>query len=145
MLNSAQIIGRLGRAPEVRYTAAGDAFAHLSVATTEHWTDKKTGERREATEWHRVSLFGRLAEIAGQYLSTGSLVYLAGRLRTRKYAGADGTDRYSTEILADTLKMLDRRQDDGRADAASAPSPAPSHQRRAAPAPFDDMDDDIPF
>lgn len=156
MLNQANIIGRLGRPPEIRYTAAGMAVANLSVATTEVHSDRQTGERRETTEWHRVSLFGRLAEVAGQYLDTGALVYVSGRLRTRKFAGNDGIDRYTTEIIGDVLKMLGGRgsqNDQAHATDApdgGAPIPTPTgrRSRRAAPpaaASFDDTADDIPF
>lgn len=150
MLNQANIIGRLGRPPEVRYTASGTAVANLSIATTEVYSDRQTGERKETTEWHRVSFFGRLAEVAGQYLGKGSLVYVSGRLRTRKFAGSDGIDRYTTEILGDVLRMLGERSGaNDQAHAADAPdADLPAKQkRRAAPPPeaFDDMADDIPF
>jgi single-strand DNA-binding protein len=105
MLNMAQIIGHLGRDPEVRYSPEGTAVANLAVATNQTWKDKD-GEKQERTEWHRVVLFGKVAQIGAQYLKKGSLLYLQGRLRTRKWPGDDGQDRYTTEIIAERLKML---------------------------------------
>ena len=132
MLNMTQIIGHLGRDPEVRYTPEGTAVANLAVATNETWKDKD-GEKQERTEWHRVVLFGKVAEIAAQFLKKGSLVYLQGRLQTRKWQGEDGQDRYTTEIVAERMKMLGGK---GERDAqAGTTSPAPTQ-------PFDD---DIPF
>ncbi len=144
MLNQVQLIGHLGRDPVIRYSADGSAFAHVSLATSEHWTDKANGERRESTEWHRVTFFGRLAEIVGQYLNKGSLVYVSGRLRTRQYAGSDGVDRYTTEIMADSLKMLGRRGNTGADPETHAGRPTPAASHRAPPS-FNDMNDDIPF
>ncbi len=126
---------------------SGDAVANFSIATTEKWKDKSTGEQREATEWHRINTFGKLAEIVGQYLKKGSLVYVAGKIVTRKYTDKDGIERYATEIKADTMKMLvGRDQGDG------APQQQARPQRQAAPqsqgaqgSAFEDMDDDIPF
>lgn len=146
MLNKVQIIGHLGRDPETRYLPSGDAVTNFSVATTEKWRDKQTGEQKEATEWHNVSTFGKLAEICSQYLHKGSQVYVEGSLRTRKYTDRDGVERYSTGIKADTMKMLGRRQEgEGHPQQRQA---AP--QRQQAPQPqyssgFDDMTDDIPF
>jgi single-strand DNA-binding protein len=110
-LNKATLIGYLGHDPELRYTAGGDAVAHLAVATTETWKDKTTGEKKEATEWHRVVLYRKLAEIAGQYLKKGSHVYLEGRLQTRKWSGRDDVERSTTEIIADDMRMLGRAGD----------------------------------
>lgn len=159
-LNKVQIIGNLGRDPETRYMPSGDAMTSITVATTENWKDKSTGEKKEATEWHRITFFGKLAEIAGQYLKKGSQVYVEGSLRTRKYTDKDGVEKYATDIKADTMQMLGSRQGMGggsptdddsygggapsapRQSAAPAPRPAPA----ARPAPnFSDMDDDIPF
>ena len=109
-VNKVILVGNLGRDPEVRYTASGDAICNLNLATTDNWKDKATGERREMTEWHRVSLFGKLAEIAGQYLRKGSQVYIEGSLRTRKWQDKDGQERYTTEIRADSMQMLGSRQ-----------------------------------
>lgn len=145
-INKVILIGNLGRDPEVKYMPSGDAMANLAVATSESWKDKNTGERVEKTEWHRVVLFKRLAEIAGEYLRKGSKVYIEGRLQTRKWQGQDGADRYTTEIVGNELQMLDSRG--GGADNYSAP---PAQQASAssapsmAPAGMDDFDDDIPF
>ncbi|MCE1172614.1 MAG: single-stranded DNA-binding protein, partial [Azovibrio sp.] len=109
-VNKVIIVGNLGRDPEVRYSASGDAMCNITVATTDTWKDKATGERKEATEWHRISFFGRLAEIAGQYLKKGSQVYVEGSLRTRKWTDKEGQERYTTEIRADEMKMLGGRQ-----------------------------------
>jgi single-strand DNA-binding protein len=137
MLNKAQIIGHLGRDPELRYTPEGMAVANLAVATNETWKDKD-GERQERTEWHRIVLFGKPAEIAGEYLKKGSLAYFEGRLQTRKWQTQDGQDRYTTEIVAERLRMLGGR---GERDTPAGGPAANGHQ--AAPgAPFDD---DIPF
>ena len=108
-LNKVTLIGYLGRDPETRSTAAGDSVAQFTLATTETWKDKATGEKREATEWHRVVLYRKLAEIAGQYLKKGSLVYVEGRLQTRKWTGKDDVERYVVEIIADDLRMLGGR------------------------------------
>lgn len=139
MLNEAKIIGHLGRDPESKTLPSGDMVTNFSIATTEKWKDKTTGEQKEATEWHRISMFGKLAEIAAKYLHKGSLVYVSGKLVTRKYNDANGVEKYSTEIKADTLKMLG-----GKPDGNTAPTTAPA---AAAPKPaatgYDDSD--IPF
>lgn len=149
MLNTVQLIGHLGRAPEVRYTAAGDPVANLSLATTERWTDRTTGERREHTEWHRISFFGRLAEVAGQYLNKGSLVYVSGQLHTRTWTDSDGVQRYATEIRGEALRMLSGRPADSGHAAPDAPARSHSRQPPASPvksaSSFDEMTDDIPF
>jgi single-strand DNA-binding protein len=146
-LNQAQIIGYLGKDPEVRYLPSGEAVANFSIATSEKWKDKATGEPREETEWHRISVFGRLAEIVGEYLKKGSLVFIQGKIKTRKYTDKDGAERYATEIRAETMKMLGGR--DANQGGAPAQRQAPAASPRPAPAPapsgFDDMDDDIPF
>lgn len=150
-VNKVIIVGNLGRDPEIRTFPSGDQVANVTVATTDKWKDKQTGEMKEATEWHRVTFNGRLAEIAGQYLRKGSQVYVEGSLRTRKWTDQSGVEKYSTEIRADSLQMLGARQD--AAAPAPAARPAPPPQRQApAPAPrgstgfgFDDMDDSIPF
>ncbi|MEA3291594.1 MAG: single-stranded DNA-binding protein [Pseudomonadota bacterium] len=163
-INKVILIGNLGSDPEVRYLPSGSAVANVSVATSDSWKDKNTGERQERTEWHRVAFFGRLAEIVGEYLKKGSKVYVEGRLQTRKWQGQDGQDRYTTEIVASEMQMLDSRGGGagdfgGQYDqTAPAPAPAPSKPRQqaaggkpadqAAPAQggaFDDYDDDIPF
>lgn len=109
MLNKAQLIGHLGRDPDLRYIPEGTAVANLAVATNENWRDK-SGAKQERTEWHRVVLFGKVAEIAGEHLHKGSLVYLEGRIQTRKWQGEDGADRYTTEIVADQMRMLGGRK-----------------------------------
>ncbi len=161
-LNKVILIGNLGRDPETRYAPSGDAICNITVATSETWKDKNTGERKEQTEWHRIVFFGRLAEIAAQYLRKGSQVYVEGRLQTRKWQDKDGQDRYTTEIRADEMKMLGGRpggasdapmgrQDAGGYDSAPPSRPAaqqPSGAPAKAPAAgggFDAFDDDIPF
>ena len=159
-VNKVILLGNLGRDPETRYTTGGDAVTNLNIATSEQWKDKN-GEKQERTEWHRVVLFGRSAEIAGEYLKKGRSVYIEGRLQTRKYTDKDGVEKSITEIRADEMKMLGKREgmgggssDDGGYDSAprrpAAPAQRPSApaQRPAASKPatgFDDMDDDIPF
>ena len=105
-VNKAIIVGNLGKDPEVRYTASGDAICNITVATSDTWKDKETGEKKEATEWHRISFFGKLAEIAGEYLKKGSSVYVEGSIRTRKWTDKDGQDRYTTEIRGDQYEMV---------------------------------------
>ena len=148
-INKVILVGNLGAKPEVKYASNGNAISNLSVATSESWTDKSTGQKQERTEWHRVSLFGKLAEIAGQYLDKGSKVYVEGKLQTRKWQDQNGQDRYTTEVVVSgfngTLQMLDRRDD----SSSSAPSgdvtekskPEPS----ITPVSKDEFEDDIPF
>jgi len=112
-VNKVILIGNLGADPEVRYTTSGGAVANLRLATTDQWRDKQTGENREQTEWHRVVMFGRLGEIAGEYLKKGSKVYVEGAIRTRKWQDRDGNDRYTTEIVANEMQMLDSRGEGG--------------------------------
>ena len=145
-LNKVMLIGHLGADPEIRYTANGGAVANLNLATSESWKDRESGERQERTEWHRVVLFTRLAEVAGEYLRKGSQVYIEGRLQTRKWQDRDGHDRYTTEIVANDMQMLGGRG--GR----DVPGDAPSHVGKeesaastAAPGVADDLDDDVPF
>lgn len=150
-LNKAILIGNLGADPETRYTTSGDAVTSIRLATTETWRDKASGEQREATEWHRVVFYRRLAEVAGQYLKKGAQVYLEGRIKTRKWQDKDGQDRYTTEIEATEMKMLGRRGD----DSGNGSAPADDHQDPFAPQPeqsrrrpvnsVSDLDDDIPF
>ncbi len=148
-INKVIIIGNLGNDPDVRYMPSGDAVTNISVATSETWKDKTTGEPQERTEWHRVVLFNRLGEIAGEYLKKGSKVYIEGKIRTRKWQDQSGQDRYSTEIVADQMQMLDSRgatTATGAATAAptatSAPAPATEKATTTADTGFDD---DIPF
>lgn len=147
-INKVIIIGRTGKDPEMRYTQGGDAICNLTVATSETWKDKATGEKKEATEWHRVSMFGKLAEIAGQYLKKGSLVYIEGSLRTRKWTDQNGQDRYTTEIRADAMKMLGSKPDGASRqqsdDDGYSPPETNSRQGQQRPS-FDDLGDDIPF
>jgi|SRR5690554_1972697 len=162
-VNKVILVGNLGRDPEVRYSPDGAAICNLSLATTSQWKDRASGERREETEWHRVVLYNRLAEIAGEYLRKGRAVYIEGRIKTRKWQDKEtGQDRYSTEVVADQMQMLGGRGDDmggggggsgGGDDFNQAPArpaqqrPAPTQQRPAAQEPTNlaDMDDDIPF
>ena len=140
-VNKAIIVGTLGQDPEVRYTASGSAVANLSVATNESWKDRQTGEMQERTEWHRIVLFGKLAEIAQQYLKKGSQAYFEGRIQTRKWQDQSGNDRYSTEIVANEMQMLG-----GRAGGPAEPSgQAQSRPSERETAPIDDGFDDIPF
>lgn len=152
-VNKVIIVGNLGRDPETRYNTEGGAITNVSIATTDNWKDKATGEKQERTEWHRVVFFSRLAEIAGEYLKKGSQVYIEGALRTRKWTDKEGQERFTTEIVADKMQMLGGRSgmgDGGGRDMSSA-SPASegrSEGRSAAKKPagkFEDMDDDIPF
>ena len=144
MLNKVILIGNLGRDPEVRYLPSGDAVANFSIATSENWKDRN-GQRQERTEWHNISMFGRLAEIAGQYLKKGSKVYIEGRIQSRKYTGKDGIERTAYEIIGNEMKMLGGSNDSGQQAQAETPTP-PRRQDSAAPAqPVDDIDDDLPF
>lgn len=142
-VNKVIIVGNLGNDPDTRAMPSGASVTNLSIATSESWKDKQTGEQKDRTEWHRVAMFGRLAEIAAEYLRKGSQVYIEGRLRTRKWQDQSGNDRYSTEIVADEMQMLGGRSGSDAPATRSAPS-APQHQ----PSPqgdSDDFDDDIPF
>ncbi len=152
-INKVILVGNLGADPETRYSAGGSAVTKIRVATTEAWRDKQTGDQQERTEWHRIVFFGRLAEIAAEYLRKGSQVYIEGSLRTSKWQGQDGQDRYTTEVVASEMQMLGGRgggaggsasDDDGGGQSR------PPRQRQAAAAsgvsePPDDFDDDIPF
>jgi len=164
MLNKVMLIGRLGADPEVRYMPSGGAVTTIRLATSRRWKDKQTGERKEETEWHRVVFYNRLAEVAGEYLKKGSQAYVEGRIRTQKWQGQDGQDRYSTEIIADSMNMLDSRSGgtsefggDQSSAAHAAPASRPANQPRQSapqnnsgsmpppPPNYDDFDDDIPF
>ena len=171
-INKVIIIGNLGKDPEVRYMPSGSAICNVTVATSRQWKNKESGEKNEETEWHRVALFDRQAEIAGEYLKKGSSVYFEGRLKTRKWTDKEGVERYSTEIIADVMQLLGSRQGGGGAGAGdddgsggggysersapqrAAPASPASRPQAAAPASrpapkaatgFDNMDDDIPF
>lgn len=154
-VNKVILVGNLGNDPETRYMPSGDAVTNISVATTESWKDKQTGEQKEKTEWHRVVMFRRLGEIAAEYLRKGSQVYIEGKLRTNKWKDRDGNDRYTTEIIADEMQMLGGRGGAGGGDYSSgggsnAPSGGGSRGQSGGgkdspPPPADDFDDDIPF
>ncbi|MGB5245450.1 MAG: single-stranded DNA-binding protein [Woeseia sp.] len=141
-INKVIVVGNLGQDPETRYMPSGSAVTNLSIATSESWKDKQTGESKERTEWHRVAMFGKLAEIAAEYLRKGSQVYVEGKLRTRKWQDKSGNDRYTTEIIADEMQMLGGRSGGGAPSSSSSGSNEPSGP---APAPSGDFDDDIPF
>jgi single-strand DNA-binding protein len=142
-VNKLIIVGNLGADPEVRYLPSGDAVANLRVATTEKWKDKASGEVKEHTEWHRCNLFGRLAQVAAEYLKKGSSVYIEGRIRTRKWTDQAGVDKYSVEVQVDQLQMLGGRTEGGASPQQPRQQPT---QRAQVPAPAgDQFDDDIPF
>jgi single-strand DNA-binding protein len=157
-VNKVILIGNLGRDPEVRYMPSGSAVTNVTLATSDSWRDKQSGEQQERTEWHNIVFFNRLAEIAGEYLKKGSKVYIEGSLRTRKWQDKSGTDRYTTEIVANEMQMLDSRSGGGGGGASSGSGG--SQQQQQAPryddypessgggsqqAPAEDFDDDIPF
>jgi len=144
-VNKVILIGNLGRDPEVKYMPNGGAVTNVTVATSESWKDKNTGEQVEKTEWHRVVFFRRLAEIAGEYLKKGSKVYIEGKLQTRKWQDKDGNDRYTTEIVASEMQMLDSRGGSAEYNQDTAGAARPRSQPNEAPAPAGDFDDDIPF
>ena len=151
-VNKVILIGNLGRDPETRYMPSGEAVVNIALATTDNWKDKN-GEKQERTEWHRVVIFGKLAEIAAEYLKKGSQVYFEGGLRTRKWTNKEGQDQYTTEIVADKMQMLGSRSggstrmdDEAVAPPARNPRPAAAPANNAKPSSgFDDLDDDIPF
>jgi single-strand DNA-binding protein len=149
-VNKVILVGNLGRDPETRYMPSGSAVTNLRVATSEQWKDKTSGENQERTEWHSVAMFGRLAEIAAEYLRKGSKVYIEGKLRTRKWQDkTDGKDRYTTEIIADEMQMLDSKGGGASAPASEAPRRQSSAVAEADTGgggpPSGDFDDDIPF
>lgn len=146
-INKVIIVGNLGNDPEMRTMPNGEAVANISVATSESWTDKNTGERREVTEWHRIVFYRRYAEICGQYLRKGSKIYIEGKLRTRKWQDQNGQDRYTTEIQGDVLQMLDSRNTANSVE-GQASYQATNQSAKAMPQqdlPPDNFDDDIPF
>lgn len=143
-VNKVVLIGNLGADPETRYMPSGSAVTNIRIATSESWKDKDSGEKQERTEWHRIAMFGRLAEVAAEYLRKGSQVYIEGRLRTRKWQDRDGNDRTTTEIIANDLQMLGGRSErGGGSQRAEAPVEEPAPTSEAAPA--GDFNDDIPF
>ena len=150
-VNKVILVGNLGKDPEIRYMPSGGAVANITVATSETWKDKNSGEQKEQTEWHRVVFFNRLAEVVGEYLKKGSKIYVEGSLQTRKWQDQSGQDRYTTEIKGSTMQMLD-----SRGGGSAEFSPASQSQSQSQPsnfssapaqptAPMDDFDDDIPF
>lgn len=139
-VNKVILIGNLGKDPETRFMPSGGAVTNITLATSESWKDKQSGQMQERTEWHRVVFFNKLAEIAGEYLKKGSKVYIEGSLRTRKWQAQDGSDRYTTEIVASVMQMLDSRGDQAGEQGSQAQGTADAY---SAPAP--DFDDDIPF
>lgn len=152
-VNKVMVLGNMGRDPEIRYTQGGDAIANLSIATSEKWKDK-SGEQHERTEWSRVVLFGRQAEVAGEYLKKGSTVWIEGRLQTRKYTDKDGVERYTTEIVADRMQMIGsrREREEGGGDSGGGASASDYQRAKDGTAPaggskknVDDFDDEIPF
>ncbi len=146
-INKVIIVGHLGADPETRYMPSGGAVTNARVATSEAWKDKTTGDQQERTEWHNIAFFGRLAEIAGEYLRKGSQVYVEGRLRTRKWQDRDGNDRYTTEIVANEMQMLGGRPGSGapaRAASGGGQQSSPPPSGDSAP-PIEEFDDDIPF
>jgi len=152
-VNKVIIVGNLGADPETRFLPSGEAVANIRVATTDRWKDKASGEMKEATEWHRIAFFGRLAEIAGEYLKKGSQVYVEGRLQTRKWQDKDGQDKYSTEIVANVMQMLGSRQGMGGGGVerdmpereGAAPKAGSGKPAAKGGGKFDDLEDDIPF
>lgn len=152
-VNKVILVGNLGQDPELKYMPSGGAVCNISIATSESWNDKSTGEKQEKTEWHRVVFFRKLAEIAGEYLRKGSQVYVEGRLQTRKWQDQSGADRYSTEVIADQMQMLGGRGGSGGGAGMESPpdygssssGAGASAPKPAASAPAEDFDDDIPF
>lgn len=151
-LNKVTLIGHLGKDPETRYMSNGEAVTNITVATSETWKDKASGEKQEKTEWHRITFYRRMAEIAGEYLKKGSQVYIEGRLETRKWQDKEGADRYTTEIIANELKMLGGKSERGgsqdRGQGGNSESGAGGSAKGSAakkPGKFEEMDDDIPF
>ena len=140
-VNKVILVGNLGNDPDTRYRPSGSGVTNLSVATNESWKDKETGEQKDRTEWHKVAMFGRLAEIAAEYLRKGSQEYIEGKLRTRKWQDKDGKDHWTTEIIADEMQMLGGRMDSGAPAMDDPPPPSAPPPKGAS----DDFDDDIPF
>lgn len=149
-INKVILVGNLGADPETRYMPSGGAVTNLRVATSETWKDKQSGEQNERTEWHRVAMFNRLAEVAAEYLRKGSQVYIEGKIRTRKWQDRDGNDRYTTEIIADEMQMLGGRGGSGGGgggyeSGGGSRGSSGSESGSQSPPPADDFDDDIPF
>ena len=144
-INKVILVGNLGADPDTRYMPSGGAVTNLSIATSESWKDKQSGEQKERTEWHKVAMFGRLAEISAEYLRKGSQVYIEGRIRTRKWQDKDGNDRWTTEVIADEMQMLGGRGGGGGAQASRGGDSYSQNQAPQRAAEPDQFDDDIPF
>ena len=145
-INKCIIVGNLGKDPEVRFMPNGDAVVNITVATSDEWKDKQTGEQKEKTEWHKVAIFGNLAEIAGQYLTKGSQVYIEGQLQTRKWQDQNGQDRYTTEIVAKEMQMLDSGEGNSQRNTGiNAPAQGNRGAAQSQQPEIDSFDDDIPF
>lgn len=144
-LNKATLIGHLGKDPEMRYMPSGEAIANFSIATSESWTDKASGDKKEKTEWHRCTAWGKLAEVFGQYIKKGSKVYVEGKIETRKWTDKENVERFTTEIRVDRMIMLDRKGEGGDGASSTSTSRPAQASKPAATSGFDDMDDDIPF
>ena len=147
-VNSCTFIGNLGKDPEMRYTASGEAICNFSIACSESWKDKNTGEKKEQTEWVRISFFGKLAEICGQYLKKGSQVYVEGSMRTRKWTDKDGQEKYTTEIRGNEMKMLGGKPEGGGQRQQSNEydqTPAPQKEKPKPSSDYSDLEDSIPF
>ena len=144
-INKVILVGNLGADPDSRYMPSGSAVTNIRIATTSSWKDKQSGDQQEHTEWHNVAMFGRLAEVAAEYLRKGSQVYIEGRLRTRKWQDKQGNDRYSTEVVANEMQMLGGRGAAAAPSAGAVPAAAVAATGESDAAPRDDFDDDIPF
>jgi single-strand DNA-binding protein len=152
-VNKVILVGHLGRDPEVRYSSDGTAFANVSIATSEQWKDKQTGEKKERTEWHKLVFAGKLAEIVGEYLKKGAQIYVEGKLQTRKWTDKEGVEKYTTEVRCDEMRMLGKRErgdepDDKKAveqDRKRAPAKQEAERKSSPQGRFDDLEDDIPF
>ena len=144
MLNKVILIGRLGKDPETRFMPNGEAVCNFSVATSESWKDQ-SGQRQERIEWHNITMYRRLAEIAGQYLKKGSQVYLEGKIQSRKYTDKNGVERTAYDIIANEMKMLGGGSDGQQAQQAQGEAPTPPRRQATPAAPVEDIDDDVPF
>lgn len=144
-VNRVIVLGNLGRDPETRYTTGGDAVTNINLATSEQWKDK-SGEKQEKTEWHRIVLFGRQAEVAGEYLHKGDTIYIEGRLQTRKYTDKDGVEKYATEIVGDRMQFIKTKREEGEGGGQQrAPAKAGGQTGKSRNSSHDDFDDDLPF
>ena len=144
-VNKAIILGRLGKDPEIRYMQNGGALANLSIATSQKWKDIKTGEKKEKTEWHRVALYNRLAEVAREYAKKGGMLYIEGRIETKKWTDKDGQNRYTTEIIGEEMQLLGGRDTNDDKSSNSGLTPSTTNHQQTSGSGVADMDDDIPF